>query len=421
MGYKESVFNLEIPLGQGYLLYNTCTGALALFDRPVHEAAQGPERALMIEQGFLVDERIHEVNRLIMERNRELYSTRIRYLHIEIAPTMQCQAKCWYCFENGCAEKKTMTEQVCRDTVSFIQKRVKLAACEELCLLFFGGEPLLAAEQIKRIAVETRAFCEERGIRFHSEVITNGIAFTPELADALIPAINLTKVQITLDGMRETHDAAKGIPCFDRVVENIRANARKTRISVRVNVSARNREEIGPLVDWLLRDQGLDGAVRVYLARVDDMDSCGIPEDDCVDQTSFVEFRNRFVRDAMKRYKSFSAADLLPDIRRNYCGYEKISQIMIGPEGELYRCQRTMGDPANAAGDIYAGSFYRDEELAYFRPLEERCLAGCSLLPVCFGGCPNERRKERPLRYCALKREQIEKDLVAWVEALRNG
>ncbi len=419
MKYKSSVFNVEIPFGEKSILYNTYSGALSLLDQPLEAAAETIGSDALAEQGFLVDARIDEVNRLVMERNRELYTQRIRHLHIEVAPTMKCQARCWYCFENDLAEKQSMSPEVTKDTIAFIKKQIDKTQCEEMVLLFFGGEPLLASEQILLIGSEIWAYCKGKGVRFHSEVISNGIAFTPELADRMIPGINLMQLQITLDGLQPTHDSAKGIPCFERVIENVAANAGKTNISIRINVSEKNSHEVPALIDYLLSEKQLDGKVRLYLARVDDLDSCKIPEDGCLDNYSFVDFRNELIKTCIKKYKSFYLSDLLPDIKRNYCGYEKISQLMIGPCGELYRCQRTMGSASNSIGDIYTGSYYSDKELTLFRPLDAQCLQ-CSLLPTCFGGCPNERRKGKAITYCSLKREQIEKDLIAYVQAITS-
>lgn len=418
MEYKESAFNLEIPFRQGHIVYNTYSGALILIDRPLREYIQTNRLDDLAKQGFVVDSRLNEVNRLVVERNRELYTSRIKYLHIEIAPTMKCQAHCWYCFEHNYGEKHTMTAKIAADAVDYIKARITQSQCDAFCLLFFGGEPLLAVDPIVQIGSEIKAFCNEQKVRFHSEIITNGIGFTPAVADRLISETALTKLQITLDGVKATHDAAKGIPCFDTVINHIVANADKVNISVRINVSPKNKDEIAELVDYLLTDRKLDGKIRIYLARVDDLDSCGLPDNSCLDNFSFVDFRNTFIRAALKKYKSFLISDLLPDIKRNYCGYEKISQIMIGPSGELYRCQRMLGSSSNAIGDIYSGSFYPDQELSLLRTLDARCTQSCNLLPTCFGGCPNERRKGSPISYCALKREQVEKDIITYVETL---
>ena len=116
--------------------------------------------------------RIDERNRLIVERNRELYTTRIRYLHIEIAPTMNCQAHCWYCFENACTEKHTMSKGVTLDTIEFIKTQILRSQCEELCLLFFGGEPLLAIDQIMTIGEAISSYCESNGKKYCKDSIT---------------------------------------------------------------------------------------------------------------------------------------------------------------------------------------------------------------------------------------------------------
>ncbi|MCR5523878.1 MAG: SPASM domain-containing protein [Clostridia bacterium] len=420
MKYKPSIFNLEIPYKNQYILYNTYSGALCILDKSLTDCINEETIGTYVKQGFFVDERLNELNRLLIERNRELYTTRVRNLHIEIAPTMKCQAHCWYCFESSCHERCTMSHNTTQDVVNYIVNRINMTQCERVSLLFFGGEPLLAIDQIISIGSEIRKICQEKDIHFYSEMISNGIAFNNTVADSIIPAISLSRIQITFDGMRETHNYSKGIQCFDKVVDNIVANATKTNISIRINVSSNNKDEIDKLVDYLLVEKKLDGKVRIYLARVDDLDSCEISKDDCLDNFSFFEFRNEFLKYAIKKYKSFKINDLLPNVKRNYCGYEKISQMLIGPEGELYRCQRSILDKNNSIGDIYNGSFYTNNELAYIRDLPLECMIPCRFLPACFGGCPNERKKGNKQFSCDLIKSKIINDLIAYVDAVMS-
>lgn len=142
MDYKPSVFNLEIPYQGKKLIYNTYSGALSFIEESLESIEREDLIAALAKQGFFVDKRINEVNRVIVERKRELFTYRIKHLHIEVAPTMQCQAHCWYCFEGGCSREEPMTQQVVLDTIDFIKKRILLSCCEEMGLLFFGGEPL---------------------------------------------------------------------------------------------------------------------------------------------------------------------------------------------------------------------------------------------------------------------------------------
>ena len=75
MEYKESIFNFEIPFKGKTILYNTYSGALSLIDRPLNQYTKESERSELAKQGFIVDVRIDERNRLIVERNRELYTS----------------------------------------------------------------------------------------------------------------------------------------------------------------------------------------------------------------------------------------------------------------------------------------------------------------------------------------------------------
>lgn len=410
--YKISRFNIQIPYNNQWVLYNTFTGALSILDSPIQQIDES-HYSKLVEQGFLVDDRLDELNKLEFERNRELYSSRVNHLHIEIAPTLRCQAKCWYCFENHGGI--VMNRNVAEDVVAYLKRRIDSSGCKEFSLLFFGGEPLIAMDIVEIIGRSIKLYCDRKGIAFYIDIITNGINYTLDNATSL-RKINVRNVQITLDGLEQRHNQAKGVDCFSAVIKNIVDCCELSNVSIRINVSTENKEEIPDLLKYLLEDLQLDGKIRVYFARVDSNDTCGIGDKTILDNSSFVDFRNNLVKELMRQYKSFEKKDLLPDIKRNYCGYECVSQIMIGPEGELYRCQRTLGDKNNSVGDIYSGSFYSDDELSIVMALEERCKKGCALLPICYGGCPNERRKGKENLNCKIKEEQIIKDIITFVQ-----
>ena len=257
--YKISRFNIQIPYNNQWVLYNTFTGALSILDSPIQQIDES-HYSKLVEQGFLVDDRLDELNKLEFERNRELYSSRVNHLHIEIAPTLRCQAKCWYCFENHGGI--VMNRNVAEDVVAYLKRRIDSSGCKEFSLLFFGGEPLIAMDIVEIIGRSIKLYCDRKGIAFYIDIITNGINYTLDNAISL-RKINVRNVQITLDGLGQRHNQAKGVDCFSTVIKNIVDCCELSNVSIRINVSTENKEEIPDLLKYLLEDLQLDGKIRV--------------------------------------------------------------------------------------------------------------------------------------------------------------
>ena len=78
---------------------------------------------------------------------------------------------------------------------------------------FYGGEPLLRRQWIRRFIELTRGELEH-------VAQTNGVLLSA-LGDDLIREFRY--LEISVDGVREIHDAHRGAGTFDRVVENLRA------------------------------------------------------------------------------------------------------------------------------------------------------------------------------------------------------
>lgn len=54
---------------------------------------------------------------------------------------------------------------------------------------------------------------------------------------------------------------------------------------------------------------------------------------------------------------------MLPKVLRTFCGMENCTQYVIGPDGELYKCEHSVGKPDEIVGDVYTGSYYSYMEM----------------------------------------------------------
>lgn len=87
-------------------------------------------------------------------------------LSLSIAPTMKCNFKCFYCFEDGNKNAGIMSEEIENNLIKFIS----LHREQSIHITWFGGEPLLGFNRITSICKKLH----EANIQFTSDMITNG-------------------------------------------------------------------------------------------------------------------------------------------------------------------------------------------------------------------------------------------------------
>jgi len=121
---------------------------------------------------------------------------------IELILTRNCDHRCDYCFVEGKEGESRMDEETALRAVDFLFTLSRGA--DALKILFFGGEPLLEFELIKKITEYARlkADDENREVRF--DMTTNGTLIDEEKAAFL--ASHRIRVLLSIDGNRSTHD-----------------------------------------------------------------------------------------------------------------------------------------------------------------------------------------------------------------------
>ena len=68
---KASMFNISVS---DNVIYNAYTGAIVKLSQPLRDyIASGENMDLLRAQGFVVDERINELNHFLLERNTNIF------------------------------------------------------------------------------------------------------------------------------------------------------------------------------------------------------------------------------------------------------------------------------------------------------------------------------------------------------------
>ena len=259
--YRLMTYVVQQPVTDGLLLYNTLTCSMVLLQPD--EAADLTAQRELIDRWFLVPED-HDDRKLCRQVRQMVALLKPAAKTIStciILPTTGCNARCFYCFEQG-AKPVTMTTETASRVVRYI---VAHRGNEEVTLRWFGGEPLVNAKIIDQICAELR----EQGVPFRSEMTTNGYLMDADMVQRARDLWQLQHVVITIDGTEQTYNQVKsyvyrGVNAFERVLQNIGLlTAVGIRVLIRLNVDMYNIGEMGELVELLHQRFGTNANLYV--------------------------------------------------------------------------------------------------------------------------------------------------------------
>ena len=227
--YRLMEYVLRTDYRDSVLLLNVVTGQLVVLEQ--HELKKinclpvlGDQSIVsLVENGFLVPDNYDECKKVVgVRRVLRLMSERQnhnRLTHFTILPTTACNARCYYCFEQG-VTSITMTEKTADEVVTFID-----AHCgedREVYISWFGGEPTVAANRIDQICNGL----QRKKIKYSSNMTTNGYLFDERMVKRAKDLWNLKSVMICVDGVEDNYNKTKAYVnvqdnAYQRVMGNI--------------------------------------------------------------------------------------------------------------------------------------------------------------------------------------------------------
>ncbi len=336
-----------------------------------------------------------------------------RVVSLTICPTMGCNFDCPYCFENHRAGR--MTESVQDDVVALAERMMDAAGTGNLSVTWFGGEPLLAPDIIESLSHRLIALVEERDGEYRAGIITNGYLLTQENVRMLDECL-VSSAQVTLDGMREAHDATRylagGAPTFDRIVENLRAPI-PFKVDIRHNVHSGNRDQMEALESFVMQlAEETGNRLHYYPAPVSGSavaDERGRQVDLlCGGTDAEVGIRQDAYRFASGR--------------GHYCGAQHLWTVGIDDKGNLQKCWESVDKPEISFGNAHdwdprnpLNTASNPDNLTKYLntagPVPDEECRACVWLPVCVGGCPQRRLFES--RHCVPYKNDAEAYVLA--------
>jgi uncharacterized protein len=341
---------------------------------------------------FVVFERFDELAFLKQRIREQRFLT--RQIGLVIAPTMQCNFRCLYCFERH--TEAWLDAHVEQRILAHVKNR--LGTFDRLSVQWFGGEPLMAFDAVTSLSKSFLRMARTHDFEFDARVVTNGFLLDEETA-ATLSNFGVEEAQITLDGDRALHDQIRREklegPSFDRIVANVRSAADHLRILLRVHLTPASCDSVLALLDRLKQKELNQCIDSIYFAPLFDyrVGMCGPAYQ--VDEDRFASsevFSKIEIRVLAKAYDlGFRVRDFL-DVSYGICTAVRDGTVVVGPTGEMAKCYKDCGVPQESFGVI--GEVIRNEDvlskwLDVDVPRDGEC-AECRMLPICLGGCTKQ-------------------------------
>lgn len=391
-------------IGTGILLYNTITGMFIEMNNSEFEYVTSltykklirSEYKVLIENHFIIPETFDEspaITEIINEKlaeNKELNPDNTNsYI---IFTTMDCNARCFYCYEKGAAAVK-MTEKTANDIADFILERFKNSNQKDkdkkgIKLSWFGGEPLYNASVIDII---TDRIAKEN-IPYNASIISNGSLINEELVCKFVNKWYINNIQITIDGTPDVYNKIKNykdpefrkLNPFKVIIKNIKhlLNA-GIKVAVRMNVGAHNADDLMELIKILNREIGVRKNFTVYAHRLfDNVNGHVRTREENAELYKKLEQIRMFLH-YYGYLDEMTTAEY--GVKNKYCMSDSGGSLCITPTGKLTVCEHHHDDCI--IGDIYEQSTpdkWNKEELDSWKERKEykRCIS-CPLRTMC--------------------------------------
>lgn len=310
-----------------------------------------------------------------------------------------CNLRCRYCFASQGAydhDRLLMDEETGKAALDFLvahsNHRINLEVD------FFGGEPLMNFDLVKKLVAYGRSLEEKHNKHFRFTITTNGLL----LDDDKIDFINehMDNVVLSLDGRKEVHDkmrpTANGKGSFDLVVENFKKLVEK-------------RKDKDYYIRGTFTNHNLDFSKDVKLFHDLGFEKTSMEPVVCEPEKEYA-IREEHVEQILKEYEVLSALYLdiqkedpdflffhfMVDLDQGPCMVKRSvgcgagsEYCAVTPTGDVYPCHQFVGQDEFKLGDVFTGIKNTDlvEDFKKANVFSKEDCGDCWAKYYCSGGC----------------------------------
>lgn len=389
VSYRHLSYLIKIENKDATIIYNNLTSCCVALSKDELEnfsncTTEEDYMRFLIKHYFLVPEDFDERKIVDDFRGKEREKIRSNY-HKKISSytiltTTACNARCFYCFENG---KKTepMTFEMADKVIAYIEKNYQENK-KKVSIGWFGGEPLFNMGIIDHIC----STLTKDKIPYTSGIITNGYLVDEEVARKMKNDWKIGNVQITLDGTEDVYNKTKNyiykdnISPFKKVLNSIRALLNeKIRVNVRLNLDENNADNLKELIEQLYKEFGNKNFwiyAHVIFEYEDQPETLRSDE-----QRALVYQKLQEVEEVLENfgYKDNRGWKYLKKV---HCMADGGGEVLITPDGKFGVCEHFTD--SDFWGDIDHPDIEHDEYIDGWMELvkTERCVS-CPAYPSC--------------------------------------
>lgn len=409
---KQSKYNFIFSLDDEYIIYNSFTGAVAKlndYEMNCYNTMMFDDSKLLEEfyyGGFIIKDYFDELESLKMNFMKKRYSESV--LSLCIAPTLNCNFKCSYCFENDIRCSGSITDEVMDSIFEYLNNN--LENTKELIVTWYGGEPLLEIDKINYMSEKFIDICDNNNVKYHSSMITNGYLLTKNNINK-INKCSIEYLQVTLDGNKYWHDKKRpfvdGRDTYEKIVSNIKENIEiLPKINIRINLDKNNKHTFFEVINEF---KNIKDNISIYLAKVDNNNDT-YKDNLCINNIEYLES----ILQSNICMNMSNINTILISNKSVYCNAQLYYSIVIDNQGYMYKCWTDIGYSNRSFGNIKKLSDINNTKFSeYFEidPFSDKECLNCKYLPLCIGGCPYQF-KNRNKRQCTFIKNNLRKVLI---------
>lgn len=327
-------------------------------------------------------------------KNRQ---TVVKALCLHVAHT--CNLNCSYCFASQGkyhGDRALMSYEVGKQALDFLMDRS--GTRHNLEVDFFGGEPLMNFDVVKRLVAYARSVEKERGKHFRFTLTTNGVLIDDDVID--FANREMSNVVLSLDGRKEVHDryrvdyAGNGswekiVPKFQKLVQARQGKNYYMRGTF-THANPDFLKDIQTMLDLGFTELSMEPVVAAS------GDPAALTEADKEIVMQQYEELARLMLQRDKEGRPFTFYHYMIDLKGGPCIYKRISgcgsgteYMAVTPWGDLYPCHQFVGDEKFKLGNIWDGveNHAVQAEFAGCNVYAREECRDCWARLYCSGGC----------------------------------
>lgn len=394
---KKSNYIITTQMDDFVLYYNMVNDTLLQLpverNRGCMECLQNPNNTSSIywrklyDDKFIVEDDYDELKEIQRRHWKTVNSA--DELNITVIATLKCNSECIYCYQKNLDfQYSEMTEADFDELYEFLcrvpQRRIHIH--------WYGGEPLLAKDQILRFCAKA---AKDKQHAYSYSISTNASIYDEKFF-RMMERYGLSNITVSVVGTAELHQKLRPSVEYDfeRVVRNIISMTRYTNVIVNINLCKENIENIRKIFEEFSGYR--HSSLSFSFNRITSYDHRPCTEIE-LDIEAYIMYVIELANWALDHQYQISDMSCFQSFGVFCSAYAK-NNYVVGPGLYLYQCDRSY-DPRDSFGHIVGGVLVYHLDRAICENTDvcidpykiEECRK-CRLLPYCNGGCDYMRK-----------------------------